>query len=34
AIEAGASVQDYRAVLMALIDGLSLPQAPRPVRTR
>ncbi|MFC3324726.1 TetR/AcrR family transcriptional regulator [Mesorhizobium cantuariense] len=36
AIEAGASAEDYRAVLMALIDGLSPahPQAPRPVRTR
>ncbi|MGX5828209.1 TetR/AcrR family transcriptional regulator [Mesorhizobium sp. 43Arga] len=36
AIEAGASAQDYRAVLMALIDGLSpaRPQAPRPARTR
>ncbi len=36
AIEAGASADDYRAVLMALIDGLSAahPQAPRPVRTR
>lgn len=36
AIEAGASAEDYRAVLMALIDGLSpaLPQAPAPARTR
>lgn len=36
AVEAGASAEDYRAVLMALIDGLSppLPQAGRPVRTR
>ena len=36
AIEAGASAEDYRAVLMALIDGLSpaRPQAPRPARTR
>jgi AcrR family transcriptional regulator len=36
AIEAGGSAEDYRAVLMALIDGLApvLPQAPRPVRTR
>jgi AcrR family transcriptional regulator len=36
AIEAGASAEDYRAVLMALIDGLSPPprQAPRPARTR
>ena len=36
AIEAGASTEDYRAVLMALIDGLSsaLPQAPAPGRTR
>ncbi|RUX44780.1 TetR/AcrR family transcriptional regulator, partial [Mesorhizobium sp. M7A.F.Ca.US.014.04.1.1] len=36
AIEAGASAQDYRAVLMALIDGLSRAPhpAPRPVRTR
>ena len=36
AVEAGAPAEDYRAVLMALIDGLSpaLPQAGRPVRTR
>ena len=36
AIETGASAEDYRAVLMALIDGLSpaLPQAPAPARTR
>lgn len=36
AIEAGASAEDYRAVLMALIDGLSPAprQAPRPARTR
>ncbi|MGX7874113.1 TetR/AcrR family transcriptional regulator [Mesorhizobium sp. ORM6] len=36
AIEAGASAEDYRAVLMAMIDGLSPPprQAPRPARTR
>lgn len=36
AIEAGASAEDYRTVLMALIDGLSpaLPQAPAPARTR
>ncbi|TIW92440.1 MAG: TetR/AcrR family transcriptional regulator [Mesorhizobium sp.] len=36
AIEAGASAQDYRAVLMALIDGLfrGPHPAPRPVRTR
>ncbi|PWJ94444.1 MULTISPECIES: TetR/AcrR family transcriptional regulator [Mesorhizobium] len=36
AIEAGASAQDYRTVLMALIDGLSPAplQAPRPARTR
>ena len=36
AIETGASAEDYRAVLMALIDGLSpaLPQAPAPGRTR
>ncbi|MER8569088.1 TetR/AcrR family transcriptional regulator [Mesorhizobium sp. M0924] len=36
AVEAGASAEDYRAVLMALIDGLSpaRPQAGRPVRTR
>ncbi|MER8866775.1 TetR/AcrR family transcriptional regulator [Mesorhizobium sp. M0751] len=36
AIEAGASIEDHRAVLMALIDGLSPapPQAPHPARTR
>jgi AcrR family transcriptional regulator len=36
AIEAGAPAEDYRAVLIALIDGLSpaLPRAPRPARTR
>lgn len=36
AVEAGASAEDYRAVLMALIDGLSpaLPQAGGPARTR
>ncbi|MER9683041.1 TetR/AcrR family transcriptional regulator [Mesorhizobium sp. M0184] len=36
AIETGASIEDYRAVLIALIDGLSPapPQAPHPVRTR
>ncbi|UDL88928.1 TetR/AcrR family transcriptional regulator [Mesorhizobium sp. PAMC28654] len=36
AIEAGGSSEDYRAVLMALIDGLSTarPQAPAPARTR
>lgn len=36
AIEAGASAEDYRVVLMALIDGLApaRPQAPGPVRTR
>jgi AcrR family transcriptional regulator len=34
AVEAGASAEDYRAVLMALIDGLSPPQAPGPARTR
>ncbi|MER8724963.1 helix-turn-helix domain-containing protein [Mesorhizobium sp. M0195] len=36
AIEAGASIEDYRAVLMALIDGLSRApsQASHPARTR
>ncbi|CAH2407358.1 TetR/AcrR family transcriptional regulator [Mesorhizobium escarrei] len=36
AIEAGASAEDYRTVLMALIDGLTPapPQAPHPARTR
>lgn len=36
AIEAGAPAEDYRAVLMALIDGLApaRPQAPGPARTR
>ena len=36
AVEAGASAEDYRAVLMALIDGLApaRPQAPGPARTR
>jgi hypothetical protein len=36
AIEAGASAEDYRTVLMALIDGLSPPprRALRPARTR
>lgn len=36
AIEAGASIEDYRAVLMALIDGLSPApsQASHPARTR
>ena len=34
AIEAGAPAEDYRAVLMALIDGLAPAQAPDPARTR
>lgn len=36
AVEAGASTEDYRAVLMALIDGLAPapPQAPDPARIR
>jgi AcrR family transcriptional regulator len=36
AIEAGGSSEDYRAVLMALMDGLApaRPQAPGPARTR
>ena len=34
AVEAGASAEDYRAVLMALIDGLAPRQALGPARTR
>src|SRR4029079_8166594 len=34
AVEAGASAEDYRAVLIALIDGLAPRQAQGPARTR